>query len=495
MSNDLETIRRIKAWHDGKPTPRGAVINTHVADDDDVLVMSFLRMGGESRPWGVAIGTLATGPTVFTVPEARNRQLVADMMVEAAPVLLAHFRHPKFDADGPGGYQVQSLRQIWLPGPTHLEMLHFLAAAYARTKWNHPEVAILNALGNLCNALFIEAQRPGQQVVMSAVDALRSAYVFPTSSIRQAHLGHLLGWLRGGRSRDERWNAAHDAERESVSTVLDPELERRDVAPLVAEWGSERSDQVAQNIRAALEPELLRRWSLTAAAIAELRRDRRTTNAGVAELVTNSARSFFYAWGDRALNEEAGLQPFWPNVFTDHNARSASGSFHARVADDETSRYALMHGDRELQREELAKGHGVLATVRSNTVNEWLIAYSYPELTTIEPGRTLAIAGRPSMTLTVTEVNLDERTMTLTPGWKLAKKIPGPNTWASDNTKWRGAELVLLFDQPTKIMRNRITMARQGVDNDITLLLTAPPPRHAAFDDDGAVFESVEADS
>ena len=495
MSNDLETIRRIKAWHDGKPAPRGAVINTLVADDDDVLVVSFLRMGGESRPWGVAIGTLASGPTVFTVPEARNRQLVADMMVEVAPTLLAHFRHPSFDADGPGGYQAQSLRQIWLPGPTHLEMLHFLAAAYARTKWNHPEVVVLNALGNLCNALFIEAQRPGQQMVITAVDALRSAYIFPTASIRQAHLGHLLGWLRGGRSRDERWSSAHDAERESVSTVLDPELERRELAPLVAEWGSERSDQVAQSIRIALEPELLRRWNLTAAAIAELRRDRRGTNAGLAELVANSAKSFFHAWGDRALNENAGLQAFWPNVFTDHNARSASGSFHARVADDEISRLVLMHGDRELQREELAKGHGVLATVRSNSMNEWLISYSYPDLTTIEPGRTLAIAGRPPMALTVTDVDLDARTMTLTPGWKRAKSLPGPHTWAPDNTKWRGAQLVLLFDQPTKIMRNRITMARQGVDNDITLLLKAPPARHAAFDDDGAVFESVEADS
>lgn len=495
MSNDLETIRRIKAWHEGKPLPRGAVINTHVADDDDVLVVSFLRMGGESRPWGVAIGTLAAGPTVFTVPEARNRQLVADMMVEVAPHLLAHFRHPNFDADGPGGYQVQSLRQIWLPGPTHLEMLHFLAAAYARTKWNHPQVGVLNALGNLCNALFIEAQRPGQQVVMSAVDALRSAYVFPTSSVRQAHLGHLLGWLRGGRSRDERWSAAHDAERDSVSTVLDPELERRELAPLVAEWGSERSDSVARSIRSALEPELLRRWNLTASAIAELRRDRRGANAGLAELVLHSAKSFFHAWGDRALNENAGIQPFWPNVFTDHNARSASGSFHARVADDETSRLVLVHGDRELQREELAKGHGVLATIRSNSVNEWLISYSYPDLTTIEPGRTLAIAGRPTMTLTVADVDLDARTMTLTPGWKRAKNLPGPHTWAPDSTKWRGAQLVLLFDQPTRIMRNRITMARQGVDNDITLLLTAPPPRHAAFDDDGAVFESVEADS
>jgi len=495
MSNDLETIRRIRAWHEGAPTPRGSVVNVHVGADDDVLVAAFLRMGGESRPWGVAIGTLANGPTVFTVPEARNRQLVADMMVVVAPHLLAHFRHPAFDDDGPAGYQSQSLRQIWLPGPSHLEMLHFIAAAYARTKWNHPNVDTLNALGNLCNALFIEAQRPGQQVVMSAVDALRSAYVFPTAPIRQAHLGHLLGWMRGGRTRDDRLRAAHEAERNSVSTVLDPEVERRELASLVAEWGESRSDDTARRIDAALHTELTRRWKLTATAVAELRRDPRGANPGLADLVTGSAKGFFHAWGNRVVNEAAGIDQFWPNVFTDHNARGASGSYQSRVADHEISQVALMHGDRELQREELARGRGVVARVTANSEDEWMIAYTYPELTTIEPGRVLAIAGRPTMSLRVTDVDLDERTMTLAPGWKRPKKGGGAFTWEPDDSKWRGAQLVLLFDPPTGIMRNRVAMANKAIDGDITSLLVAPRPRHAAFDDDGAVFESVEAES
>ena len=56
MSDSLETIRRLRAWSDGKPTPRGEKINVKVADDDDLLIVAFLRMGGESRPWGVAFG-------------------------------------------------------------------------------------------------------------------------------------------------------------------------------------------------------------------------------------------------------------------------------------------------------------------------------------------------------------------------------------------------------------------------------------------------------
>ena len=47
MSESLETVRKIWAWSEGKPIPRGETINVHVGDDDDVLIVAFLRMGGE----------------------------------------------------------------------------------------------------------------------------------------------------------------------------------------------------------------------------------------------------------------------------------------------------------------------------------------------------------------------------------------------------------------------------------------------------------------
>ena len=110
MNASLETVRRLRAWNEGKPLPRGEVINVHVADDDDALIVAFLRMGGESRPWGVAYGTAASGPKFLTVPEGRNRQLVGDMMAEFAGVLLTHFRHPSFSDDTPATYATDALR-------------------------------------------------------------------------------------------------------------------------------------------------------------------------------------------------------------------------------------------------------------------------------------------------------------------------------------------------------------------------------------------------
>lgn len=494
MSGDLETIRRLHAWHAGRPIDRGSVLNVHVAADRDAMVVAFVRMGGESRPWGVAIGTLADGPRVVTVPEARNRDLVADMMLEVAPVLLGHFRHPNWSDEGPGGFQTQSLRQLWLPGPTHVEMLQFVAAAYARTRWERPDVDSLRALGNLCNALFLEVQRPGQQMVMSATDALRSAHVFPTSSVRQGHLDHLLGWLVGEGDRDVRAERAHSAEKRSVSTVLDPETERRDIEPLVSAWGVDRSDETARTIHRVLSTELERRWSITASAIDVLRRDPRLPNSHLSTLVDKTAKSFYRSWGERVLNEAAGLPPFWSNVFTDRNARGAAGSYHARVADHDEARLLLMHGDRELQREELASGKGAIVTIESVSADEWIVAYEYPEFTTIEAGKSLTIAGRPKMRLKVRDVDTSTRRMTLEPGWKRAKSS-AKHEWASHDSRWISGRLVLLPDSPTQIAWRKIEAARASVDIDITALLHSPPARHAAFDDDGVVAETVEVES
>lgn len=498
MSTDLETIRRIRSWHEGRPLPRGAVINLHVGADSDIVVVAFVRMGGESRPWGVAIGTLADGPRFFTVPEARNRDLVADMMIEVAPVLLRHFRHPLWHPDGPGGFEHAPHRQIWLPGPSHLEMLHFLAAAYARTTWTRADVATLRALGNLCNCLFLEAQRPGQQTVVSATDALRTSFVFPTAPVRQGHIGHLLAWLTGGRDRDRRWSAARQAERTSVSTVLDPEHERNELQPAVEAWGTARAagDEVvarrhAERIDQLLTTALRHRWQLTASAIAAIRSDGRRTNARLGQLVTESARSFFDIWGTNVLNEAAGETAWWPNPFTDLDARRASAAYHKRGLSADNARFTLVHGDPELQREELAAGRGVIARVESVSTERWNLVHTYPSLTSLEAGRRLAIGGLPELELEILDIDLDSHRIVLRPLWKLRKKY-GPEHRASDDRTWVGRSLVLLSSQPRHLTLKKIAHAGRSVDGDVTALLVAPRRRHAAFDDDGLVADPVE---
>ena len=503
MSESLETIRRLRAWSEGKPTPRGEKVNVHVGDDDDILIVAFLRMGGESRPWGVAFGKPEEKPKILTVAEGRNRSRVGDMMVEFAPALLEHFRHPQHSMEDLTNWESNSHRQIWLPGPTHVEMLHYIALSFARTRWDRDGVETLKALGNLANCLYIEQQRPGQQTVLTAASTLRETHVFPASSVRQAHLGYLLGWLQGWRNRETRLAAARAAENTSVATVLDPEFERKKIQPLVEEWGRANQDDdekgraVAEaSVRRSLSPELLRRWELTRDSITHLRSDKRSSNPGLATLVSFSKKEFNRGWGEKALNENEGGDAFWPNPFTDFNTRMAAGGFHQRVADEQKARHYLVHGDRELQREELADGHGIIGTVISVSSGdpEWKIKFSYPELPTTRQGSYLVIAGAPEVRLTVTKIDLQNRVLIAVPQWRNAKRKYGKLGLPSQDRAWKGRALVFLDDQPFGLADRLAGIARRRSDdpNEITNIMRTRQRKHAANDDEGAVVPESE---
>ena len=504
MSESIETIRRLHAWSEGKPTLRGETVNVFIGDDDDILIVAFLRMGGESRPWGVAFGKPDEKPKILTVAEGRNRTRVGDMMVEFAPELLQHFRHPQHSDDPLSDWKTNSHRQIWLPGPTHVEMLHYIALSYARTRWDRDGVETLKALGNLANCLYIEQQRPGQQTVFTAANALRETYVFPASSVRQAHLGYLLGWLQGGRTRETRLAAARAAENISVATVLDPEFERKKIQPLIEEWGQANQDDnekgragAEASVRRLLSPELLRRWELTRDSIAHLRSDKRQPNPGLLELVSLSRENLNRVWGENAMNDDEGGDAYWPGTLTEPNTRMAAGGFHEREGDDQKARHYLVHGDRELQREELAKGHGIIGTISAVSTEEpaWKIRYSYPELLTIREGKSLVIAGASDMQLTVIEIDNQTQTLIAKPNWTRTKKRFGKNGLPPEDRSWKGRELVFLEFQPLFIAGQLTNAAKRRSDdpNDVTNLIKSPRRKHAANDDDGPIIsESAE---
>jgi len=502
MSASLETVRRLNAWAAGAPLPRGNVINMHVANDEDLFIVAFLRMGGESRPWGVAFGTIADGPTVLTVPEGRNRTLVGDMMAAFAPAILSHFRHPSYSEDGPQGYSTDPLRQVWLPSTSHIEMLHFIAAAYARSTWDRLDIAALNALGNLANCLFIESQRPGQQTIVAATDALRDSYVFPATPVRQAHLGYLLGWLNGGTDRDTRLAAALAAEKLSMATVLDPHIERTDLQPLVSAWGEARSGNDASGmklssgaIHSSLSEELLSRWNLAREAAESVRNDMRATNTGVDSLVSNTAYTFFRNWGENAVNDIAEVNTFWPNVFTDYNPRSAASAYQLRTALDQAVRRALIHGDTELQQEEVVAGHGIICEVIA--VDEksslWKLRYSFPDLPTIKRRDKLAIAGYAALDFDILDIDFESRILQVKPGWVHAKTNLGEYGLAAANPNWKNKHFVLVADGiPMKLEIKKVAKVKdqKKTGSDITDLIVARPRRHAALNDDGPVLAS-----
>lgn len=427
--NTREVVRRLQAFHKGRPLQRGETKHIHIAEDADCLIVAFVRMGGESRPWGIAYGKPGKNPKILSVVEGRNRDLVAEMTTRFAPALLKHLRTPAHcGANEPEEWEdLQPLRQVWLPNPTHLNMLHHLAYAYTFTKWGAEIRDRLNALGRACGWLFREAQRPGNQVAMVASDALRSAYTFPSEEVRQGHLGFLLAWLEAKGNRDTRLAAALEAEQQAVAASLAPELERSTLESAVEAWGiANREDEEASKKRAArkvaatLKPELERRWQLTAVALATLRDDPRRVNEGVERLVIETAKEQWHQHTrlEHKLHSDEDGPAFFPSVETDRHPAAAASRFFVHNSSADLVEGLLVHDDRELLAEAIAEGDAIKGEIvevwdeapvrggrgRASTRPVWVIRDEVDRQLRLRTGSEVSVVGVPNRKALIREL-------------------------------------------------------------------------------------------
>ena len=88
-------------------------------------------------------------------------------------------------------------------------------------------------------------------MVISATNALKEAYFFPADSLRQAHLGFLMAWLKSPGDRNEKSAAAAKAEVNSISTSIDPAVEKT-IERAVDAYSSKDTPQ-GERERAALD--------------------------------------------------------------------------------------------------------------------------------------------------------------------------------------------------------------------------------------------------
>ena len=371
MITGLDVVRRLKAFQAGKPLKKGSTLHFPIADPKEILILAFLRMGGESAPWGLVWGSPGRTPNFLTAPEPRTRDLVADVMAKFAPVLLRHLFHPLYSNPKmiSAADEHTPFRQIWLPNPTHLEMLHLLAYSYAFTKFGDAKrAALLRAFGRACGWIFRESQRPGQDTALVATETLRESFTFPSDDTRQGHLGFLLAWLatRGGRSA--RMAAAEDAERISISTSLDPAFERDNLASLVEVYNDARRTggqraigRSEEQIRKVLEPELARRFSLTQQTIEILRSDGRRENLGLGQLKKLGRQEHWYQYL-RLESKQDDLEdgPFFtPSPETDRYPAAAASRYYIYEASAELRDTLLLHDDEELLFEAIGAGDAI----------------------------------------------------------------------------------------------------------------------------------------
>ena len=401
--NTRETVRKLLAYDAGRPLPKGTTLHLPERPGKDTLVLAFVRMGGESRPWGVAIGPANKAPTIYTVPEARDRELVGDMLEQVAPLLLRHMCHPAY---------VQNVRPpyVWLPNASHVEMLHFLAFTYTFAKRGEPgRMKVLNALGRAANWLFQESTRPGQLSCIDASGALRESFVFPAEDVRQAHVGYLLAWLETRGPFETRLRAASEAERLAVSTSLDPQVEKAGIDELVETFNEAKRDgnsaamrTNASRIREALEPELLRRFDVTAHAYAAVVSDERRVNPGVLELEKYSGeRHAEYLENETKIAQGTKARIASPE--TDRHSLVAASGYVMLEADHDRYINALIHHDIDLQDDLLTAGDGLrgrIVGIRDESEGRktraiWIVEEDWARPLRLRPGDLIVQAGYP----------------------------------------------------------------------------------------------------
>lgn len=408
MTTDV--YRQLKAYQAGKPLPCGEKKRFHLGEDKDVLILAFVRMGGESRPWGIAFGHPNSAPKLLAVAEARDRDSVSEMAAKFAPTLLNHFCHQDFTKKPVSCLDdLAPIRQLWLPNESHLEMLHHLAFAYTWTMHGGENRKNLNALGRLCGWLFRESQRPGQMTVLTGAACLRESYTFPCEMIRQSHLGYLLAWLQSRGSYEKRLAEASNAELQSISTSLAPELERERLAELVDRYRdqvktrSQNGIKVSKDIQSIISDQVKYRWLLMQDALEVLRNDKRKANAGIATLVQESLNEQWYQYHriEQKKDDQNDGPAYVPATETDRHPAAAASRYLVHQASSELFTSLLIHDDREILWEAIVAGdafEGKIVKVRDEGVGRkripvWTVHDSSMHQLRLSVGSVIAVVG------------------------------------------------------------------------------------------------------
>jgi hypothetical protein len=441
------------------------------------LILAFVRMGGESRPWGVALGPPNKPPKIWTVPEARDRELVGGMIEAIASALLEHMGHPTYRGD----QAKPLLPHVWLPNASHVEMLHFLAFAYTfATRGEPARMKTLNALGRAANWLFQESTRPGQLSCIDASRALRDAFTFPAEDVRQAHTGYLLAWLETNGGINARLREATAAERLTVSTSLDPQVEKAGLDDAVEAFNvakripdTEKVEAVTERIRQALEPELRRRFEITARAYRLLVEDEREANPGLTGLEKSAHErhdEYLKVEQQLARGERAWIR----SPETERNSLDAASRFITLEADHGVYLNALVHHDEDMQEDLLIDGDGIRGKIIDIQFPSeggskraiWILEEDSQHPLRVRPGTELIQAGYPSREAELLEVQEHQRgrrrfVLEITAG---LREGPGPLGRPPRDSRWRGKTVTFLSlpDPGFAVRRRTMLWDREG---------------------------------
>lgn len=489
-----EIVRRLRSWESGRPLARYGTLHHEIAEPKRTLIVSFIRMAGESRPWGIAWGHPDQQPSILSVPDGRVREDVATMCADFAEALLEHMRvHNWTYSPLPQRADRGDLRQVWVPNGQHVAMLHQLNYLYSQTKYGGTHNDLLKALGRLTGWLFRESTRIGHQHIIDASAALSEAYAFPAQTVRTAHLGYQLAWLQTTGDRAARLDAATAAETLPVSPTMDPRLEEDELEARVAKWQRARREGTADvvtesEIAAILDVELRRRWQLTRDAYFFLTEDERQINPGVEALIDEAHEEFWYQLQriELGLSDPSQGPAFTAHPETDFHGSAAASRYLLHEAADEALIGHLIHDDAELFEEAVAEGNAIRVTVTSvrnegsgrTVIPVWEVAAPVGTQTRLRENSRVVPMGQPGMQVIVREVQQTDDALVFVLEFKAGKTGLLHGRAKPVDPRWVGeAESLVVTDAADLTRRRsmRVWSARQGPGAWLTHGYTPPP--------------------
>jgi len=501
-------VRRLRAWSVGGPVARGETIHTAIAPEENRLLVAFVRMGGESRPWAVMWKKGSKRPQFRFAADGRNRQLVDTMLLDLAEDLTSTLWHPghwdPYDPEDTDALTLDNLPQVWLPNSSHIDMLHLLAYAYARRKGNSDEDETLSLLGRTALRLFLESRRAGQQLVVNASNAVRSAYDFPCEDFRQAHLGLLLAWLDERGDRDAGYAAARAAERSPVSTSLLPDIERKQLAPLVETYndasksGDTRTARSAErSIGVILREDLERRLDLVERSIEALESDDRDPNPGLSVLIRDTMKTHYYEYVRPEANAlESGRRPWVPSPESDFEPRSAIRRFFTLDASADLTRSTLIHYDRELEAEAINAGSAFRGTIVKVEVDRslkpartvWHIEDPSPGPLSLRQWDKVCVVGRPDRVAIIREISPTRTNglvleVQIENGIREKSGLPWPHRMVDKDPSWLGLSVTVTTTSFHSLTERKRQMLGYEYDGKGSWILDVGPLKRAVRND------------
>ncbi|MBF9070546.1 hypothetical protein [Streptacidiphilus fuscans] len=266
----LTTLARLEAVRSGRAQPLATVRHRHLAERPFVLV-PLTAAGETGAPLAALLGCDRERPVLLTVPQPLDRDLRFAFLARLADELLPYLEGfgesveliERTGKDPESGERTTEIRelcaeapQLIVPNQGGIEWLGVLGRSmrFRRTAEDadpgpFPAPPRVPLLGRWLTHLAERAQVPGSSLLLPLTGVLARHWATGQSSLEDAHLGALLGWIappdgERGESAALRAENGRDAQGQLVcppaGPATDPDFDRAVLGPAITRYDAAR---------------------------------------------------------------------------------------------------------------------------------------------------------------------------------------------------------------------------------------------------------------